>query len=308
MMEGTVLRTRGGVYSLALDDETRVEASLRGRLKREQRTGDRVVIGDRVAVAQAADGGYTIEEVLPRQGEIVRRAPGGRRAKVVAANVDRLLAVIAAAEPDPSPELVDRLLLVAEANDLEAVLVVNKMDLDTGRDRGRHLAAAYRSIGYAVITTSAETAEGIDELREAICTGTSAMVGPSGGGKSSLLNAVEPDLDLRTGELSRKSMRGRHTTVSARLIELGCGGKVADTPGFSDVGLWEVEPEDLENYFPDFRPHLDACRFRGCAHLEEPDCAVKTAVEEGGILPDRYASYRRIREEAVASSAPSWKR
>ncbi|MFW5904961.1 MAG: ribosome small subunit-dependent GTPase A, partial [bacterium] len=239
---------------------------------------------------------------------IVRRAAGGRGGKVVAANVDRIIAVVAAARPDPSREIVDRLLLIAETNGVDEVLVVNKIDLDEGWARGRELAKMYRGLGYEVLTTSAVTGQGIDELGGLLCRGTSALLGPSGAGKSSLLNAVEPELGLRIGELSRRPGRGRHTTVSSRLIELPCGGRVADTPGFSDVGLWGVEPESLDRFFPDFLPHLAECRFRGCAHLEEPECGVKRAVEEGEIAADRYESYRRIREEAVDASAPPWQR
>lgn len=319
--EGTVLRSRGGVYTVALDDGDRIEATLRGRLKRggpkggkdrggkeERDIEDRVVIGDRVVVEESSDSAFTVEEVLHRESEIVRRAAGGRGGKVVAANVDRIIAVVAAARPDPTRETVDRLLLIAEANDVDGVLVVNKMDLEEGRDRGRELAEAYGKLGYEVLTASAVTGEGMAELSRILCRGTSALLGPSGAGKSSLLNRIEPELELRIGELSRRPGRGRHTTVSARLIELPCGGWVADTPGFSDVGLWGVEPESLDRCFPDFHPHLTECRFRGCAHLEEPGCGVKRAVEAGEVSPDRYESYRRIREEAAEASAPPWQR
>lgn len=308
MTKGTILRSRGGVYTVALDDGARIEASLRGRLKRGDGRTERLVIGDRVRVDESDEGAFTVEEVLPRRREILRRAPGGRGGKVVAANVDRFLAVVAAARPDPTRDLVDRLLLVAEANGLEPILVVNKVDLEEGRDRCAELADVYGRIGYPVLRTSAVTGEGIHELRELLCEGTSVLFGPSGAGKSTLLNAVEPTLELRTGELSRRPGRGRHTTVSSRLLELPCGGRVADTPGFSDVGLWGVDPESVDACFPEFSPHLDACRFRGCAHLEEPGCAVKEAVAEGEIAPERYESYRRIRKEAEEASAPSWDR
>ncbi|MFP3948440.1 MAG: GTPase RsgA, partial [Longimicrobiales bacterium] len=160
MKEGTVFRSRGGTYTLALDDGARIEASLRGRLKRgggrggkeERAIEDRVVIGDRVAVEESSDSTYTVEEVLPRESEIVRRAAGGRGGKVVAANVDRIIAVVAAARPDPSREIVDRLLLIAETNGVDEVLVVNKIDLDEGWARGRELAKMYRELGYEVLT------------------------------------------------------------------------------------------------------------------------------------------------------------
>jgi len=309
---GTVLRSRGGVYTVALDDGDRVEASLRGRLKRgDKREGgleDRVVIGDRVVVGESTDSAFTVEDILPRRGEIVRRAAGGRGGKVIAANVDRILAVVAAARPDLTRDIVDRLLLIAEANELDGILVINKMDLEQDRDRALELADEYRRLGYRVLTTSAVTGEGIEEVRGLLCEGTSALLGPSGVGKSTLLNAVEPALELRTGELSRRPGRGRHTTVSSRLIHLPCGGWVADTPGFSDVGLWDIDPESVDRCFPEFLSHLPECRFRGCAHLEEPGCGVKRAVEAGEISSDRYQSYRRIREEAAEAAAPPWRR
>lgn len=289
--------TGGGVYVVALDDGRVVEASLRGRLKKEDRKGDKVVIGDRVRIEAGGDA-FTVEEVEERSTTIVRRGPSGHRRKVVAANVDRLVAVMAAAEPAPRLELIDRLLVLAEADDIEGVLVVNKVDLPGQRPAADEIAELYRSVGYRVLLTSAPTGEGIDELKSLLCSGTSALVGPSGAGKSSLLNAVQPGLQLRTGALSRKVARGRHTTVSARLIPLDCGGTVADTPGFSDVGVWGVEKDEVELCFPEIRALAGRCRFQDCAHAVEPDCAVLEAVEEGRIAESRYRSYRVLLDEA----------
>ncbi len=305
-LKGVVRQTEGGVYTVALVDGRTVEATLRKRLKREARTGERVVIGDRVEVAEAADDSWAVERVLPRETEIVRQAPNRRKAKVVAANVDRLLAVVAARRPDPNRDVLDRILVIAEANEVDPYLVVNKLDLEGAEEVADELARSYRKVGYRVILTSAETGRGLDELRELLCRGTSALVGPSGVGKSHLLNAVQPGLDLRTGELSRKPGRGRHTTVTARLIELDCGGLVADTPGFSDVGLWGVDPNALDTCFPEFRPFVGECRFRGCSHLHEPDCAVQEAVEDGRVDEGRYRRYRRFVEEAAEQQRPDW--
>ncbi len=286
---------------MVLESGEEVEASLRGRLKREARTGDKVVIGDSVGVREDADGSVTIEEVHPRKTEIVRRGPGGRRPKVVAANVERLVVVLAAARPDPRRALVDRLLVVGEANELEPVLVFNKMDLldSSGRGEVEAMTTLYRGLGYPVLETSAEAGEGLDQLAELLCRGTSALVGPSGVGKSSLLNAIQPGLNLRIGDLSLKQGRGRHTTVSGRLIQLGCGGLVADTPGFSDVGVWGVDPRALEACFPEFSQFRDSCRFRGCSHLHEPGCGVREALAEGEIDPARFASYQALSAEAA---------
>jgi len=319
-MRGTVHGSEGGVYRVHLDSGEVLDASLRGRLKRESRTGDRVVIGDRVSLGVKDAGSATIEDVHPRRSEIVRRGAGGRRPKVVAANVDRLVVVASAAHPAPRQFLLDRLLVIGEANRLESVLVLNKMDLlsefeegggvqDAGQEPGaledrtpvRELVELYREIGYPVLETSVVSGQGLDALAELLCSGSSALVGLSGVGKSSLLNAIEPGLGLRTGELSRRKGRGRHTTVSARLIPLACGGVVADTPGFSDVGVWGVDQREIEGCFPEFHPYRQECQFRGCSHLHEPVCGVRDALSRGEIHPGRFRSYKTLAQEAGGS-------
>jgi ribosome biogenesis GTPase len=274
-----------------------VEAALRGRLKQERRTGDRVVIGDRVKVVRSGDL-WTVESVDSRDSELVRRGVGGRLAKVVAANVRRVLAVVAGRDPDVSLGLVDRLLVVAESSGIPPVLVVNKIDLPGGREKAAELAGLYQGIGYRVLQVSATLGEGLAELEAELKNGTSVLVGPSGAGKSSILNALHPALDLRTGGLSVRTGRGRHTTVSARLIPLSCGGTVADTPGFGDVGLWGVLADEVAGCFPELVALQDECRFRGCAHLREPDCAVRDAVG-GTVAESRYRSYVTLRAEAA---------
>jgi len=294
----TVYATGGGVYGLRLDDGAMVEAGLRGRVKMERRTGDKVVIGDRV-YAVRSEGAWSVDSVAPRDSEVVRRGPGGRAAKVVAANVDRVFAVVAAREPDMTFSLVDRLLVIAEASGLHSVLVVNKVDLEGGAERAAEAERIYGPLGYRVVAVSAALGTGMDRLRSEMCRGVSALMGPSGAGKSSLLNALHPALDLRTADVSRKTARGRHTTVSSRLIPLECGGVVADTPGFGDVGLWGVASDEVAACFPEIAALEEECRFRGCSHLREPDCAVLLAVAEGTIAPTRYESYVRLREEAA---------
>ncbi len=311
-MKGTVHESSGGVYRVLTDSRDWLDASLRGRLKRQVRTGDRVVIGDRVEVALDPDGSATIEAVYPRTSEVARRGPGGRGAKVVAANVDRLVVVAAVARPAPGQALLDRLLAIGAANHLEKVLVFNKMDLfpevladgdplHEARASFHGLGRLYRSIGYPVLETSAVSGRGLDSLRDLLSRGSSALIGPSGAGKSTLLNAVQPGLNLRTGELSHRKGRGRQTTVNARLIPLDGGGLVADTPGFSDVGVWGVEPRELEHCFPEFAVHREGCRFRGCSHLHEPDCGVREALARGEVDPVRFESYRGLMEEALGS-------
>ncbi len=295
--DGRVLRAVGGIYEVLLDDVV-VEAALRGRLKRERRTGDGVVAGDRVTVLIHDDGSATIEAVGERHSLLARRAPGRnvRRAKVIAANVDQVVVVFAAAQPEPRLRMLDRFLVLAEANDLPPVVVVNKLDL-ADEAEVRELFRVYEEAGYPVLTTSVMDGTGLDDLHERLCGDTiSVLTGPSGVGKSSLLNALQPDLDLAIGEVSAAVRKGRHTTVTARLVPLECGGYVADTPGLRELGLWDVDPETLRACFPEFLDLAEHCRFSTCSHSHEPDCAVRDAAETGAISRDRYESYRAMLE------------
>ena len=303
-MRGRVIALAGGVYTLRLEDGREVGAKLRGRFKlgSRARAEDRVVIGDRVEVSERLDGTVTIEALLARSSVVVRRTVRGGRRKVLAANVDRVCAVVAA-QPPPLPRLIDRLLVMAEANRIPSLLVLNKVDLPGAAEMAAILTARYQGIGYPVFAVSALEGTGIEALREPLCQGISALMGPSGVGKSSLLNAIEPETGLRTGALSSKTGSGRHTTVSSRLIPLSCGGWVADTPGFSDVGIWELDPTELDRCFPEMGKLERRCRFAGCAHLKEPDCAVRKALGEGRITLQRYDSYVALRAEAEAARA-----
>ena len=298
-MRGRVHRSEGGVYQVRLDSGGVLDASLRGRLRQEARTGDRVVIGDMVEVGRGQDGTATIEKVHERTTEVIRKGPGGRRPKVVAANIDRLVIVASVARPEPRQVLLDRLLVIGESNHLESALVFNKSDLAREGLPFLEMVALYERIGYPVLKASVVTGEGLEAVGDLLCSGTSALVGPSGVGKSSLLNALEPGLALKTGELSHRQGRGRHTTVSGRLLELGCGGFVADTPGFSDVGVWGVDQRELEECFPDFHLFRNECKFRACTHLHEPVCGVRSALERGDIDRSRFESYRTLVQEVV---------
>jgi ribosome biogenesis GTPase len=262
MASATVLRSSGGVYDVELEDRTVAEAVLRGRLKLEQRTGDRVVAGDIVEVIRHPDHSLTIEAVTPRRSQLARRAPGGRshKARVIVANIDRVILVFAAARPEPKARLLDRFLVLVEANALYALVVLNKVDL-VSDDVAAGFLAPYEAAGYPTLRTCALTGLGVDALRAALCRARSVVTGPSGAGKSSLLNAVQPGLGRRVAAISEAVRKGRHTTVTAELIPLTCSGYVADTPGLREVGLWGVEPQALAACFREFRPHTGACRF-----------------------------------------------
>jgi len=294
---GTVLQAGGGTYEILLDDQSRISATLRGRLKLEQRTGDRVVAGDRVHVDAHADGSFTIESVEPRRTQLARRAPGRheRHAKVIVANVDQVVLVFAAAMPEPRRRMIDRLLVLAESNGLPAAIILNKCDLAAAGEAG-HTLAAYERAGYPLLFTSVVTGRGVAAMRDLLCGRESVLAGPSGAGKSSLLNVIEPGLSLRVGAVSEAVRKGRHTTVSAILLPLACSGFVVDTPGLREVGLWGIEPGELDGCFPEFRPLLGQCRFGGsCTHTHEPDCAVREAVDRGDIDVERYDSYAAMR-------------
>ncbi|MGH7448561.1 MAG: ribosome small subunit-dependent GTPase A, partial [Longimicrobiales bacterium] len=212
MASATVLSASGGVYDVELEDGTVAEASLRGRLKLEQRTGDRVAAGDIVRVESQPDHSLTIEAVEPRTSELARRAPGhGRKAKVIVANVDRVIIVFAARDPDPNRRLLDRFLVLAEANHLEAMVVLNKIDR-VDDELVSSFLAPYETAGYETLRTSAKTGTGLDILGIRMCGARSVVTGPSGAGKSSLLNAIQPSLGLRIGEVSTAVHKGRHTT------------------------------------------------------------------------------------------------
>lgn len=290
---GTVLERDGATYRVDTP-AGEVRAVLRGRLKRDH---PKVVVGDVVRLESEPAGElFGVLDVEPRRSLLARRVPDGRGARPVAANVDRVLVVTAARNPEPIPQLIDRLLVLAEANFISAGVIINKIDLDPAGALGERLRAA----GYPVHRTSTKSGEGIAELGRALAGRTSVVTGPSGAGKSSLLNAVEPGLKLRTREVSARVGRGKHTTVSAVMIPLSGGGFLMDTPGFSEVGLWGIEARDLAHCFPEMRPLSDECRYGDCRHVAEPGCAVRAGVDEGLVAADRYASYRALLAEIEA--------
>jgi ribosome biogenesis GTPase len=290
---GVVLERDGGQFRVATP-EGEVRAVLRGKAKRGK---DQVIVGDRVRLEAEAQGELVgIEGIEPRRSILERRIPLGRGTRPVAANIDRVVVMTAAARPDPIPSLIDRLLVVAAANELNAALVINKIDLDPGTT----LAERYQKAGYEVIRVCVKSGEGLEAVRGMLAGRESVITGPSGAGKSSLLNALEPGLTLRTGAVSEKIGRGKQTTVGAIMIPFAAGGFLVDTPGFSEVGLWGIVPRELAACFPEFRDRLDQCRFQDCSHTHEPGCAIQTGADAGEIHPDRIASYRTLLAELQA--------
>jgi len=271
-----------------------VVCQLRGRLKQGRALGDIAAVGDRVQITIQADGSGAIEKVQDRVRALVRLdpRPQGKYQQVLLANPDQAVFVFACAHPNPKLRMLDRFLVVAEKQKIPSIIVANKTDLV---DDPEKIFGLYTQIGYRVIYTSASDGRGLEELRLALAGKISALAGPSGVGKSTLLNALQPGLGLVVNEISAAVNKGKHTTVWRQLIPLEGGGYVADTPGWKSLALWDTEPEEIDAYFPELAPLVSKCQFSDCTHTHEPGCAVRAALDLGKIHPERYVSYIRLR-------------
>ena len=299
--KGVVVKGTGGIWVVRTESGETVEASLRGRLKKERHDKLKLTVGDDVVLERDEHAGWAISEILPRRSQLARRLPGeGRGERIVVANIDQVVVVFAAANPEPHVRMLDRFLVIAEGNDLEARIVINKIELvDLAETRQRF--ADYLRAGYTLHFTSVKQRVGLDELHDALAGRTSVLSGPSGVGKSSLMNSMYPGLNLRVGEISESVNKGRHTTVGAILHPLPDAGYVVDTPGLREVGMWGMPATDLDACFPEFRPYLGKCRFNDCTHLGAPGCAVAGAVDAGEVSRERYESYAKLRSELEES-------
>ncbi len=297
---GRVMRLRSGFYDVRLEkDGQTITCRPRGKLKRrrsDEIREDIIAMGDLVEVSLQPDGSGAIESVLDRSRELIRLAPTarGEYKQVLLANPDQIVLVFSCTQPAPRLRMLDRFLVICERQEIPVVIAVNKTDLISDED-ARKIFSIYEEIGYPVIYTSAKEEEGIEALRQALQGKLSGLVGPSGVGKSSLLNAVQPDLGLAVSHVSEQTSKGRHTTVVRTLFPLNGGGYVADLPGIRMLALWDIEPEEIDGYFPDISPLVADCQFSDCTHLNEPGCAVKMALEENRLSPERYQSYLRMR-------------
>ena len=283
-----------------------MRCTLRGTLKRKRRSetgrrlyADPVAVGDWVIFTQLDEEEGVVEDILPRETKFSRQYAGkqGDIEQVIVANAHQIVAVASTLMPPLNFRTLDRFLILAEAGDMEAVICLNKMDLvdTTQQEEFADAFVNYEQLGYKVLYTSINTPDSLETLQHALKDKFSVIVGASGVGKSSLLNALQPNLGLRVGEVGVKTQKGRHTTTLVELFPLDFGGEVADTPGIREVGLWGVDTENLEYYFPEMAPHLGNCKYNDCAHIAEPDCAVQDAVEDGEIHPERYRSYVVLR-------------
>jgi ribosome biogenesis GTPase len=305
LIDGVVVKAQSGFFSIETAGGL-VIAQIPGRLKRGRRETTLVAVGDQVALSLNEDGTGTIESVAERKTTLsrTRTAPGARsiqsdQQQVLVANPDQVVFVFSVRRPSPSLRKLDRFLVVAEMNELPAVICVNKIDL-VELEEARGQFQLYANIGYRVIYASAKEGTGIDELRACLRGKLSVLTGSSGVGKSSLLNAVQPGLGLQVRSVSQATGKGLHTTRHAELFSLVGGGYVADTPGIRGLAIFDLEPGELDAYFREIGPLVADCQFSDCTHHHEPSCAVKAAVEDGRISPLRYDSYLRLWDEHEA--------
>jgi len=292
-LQGQIIKAQSGFFTVETGQGF-VVCQLRGKLKRGRAMGDIAAVGDRVQITLLTDGSGAIEEVEERKRAIVRLdpRPQGEYQQILLANPDQAVFVFSCANPDPRLKMLDRYLVIAEKQKVPAVIVANKIDLV---DDPKKIFGLYETIGYHVLYTSTKLNAGLHELEEILMGKLSALAGPSGVGKSSLLNKIQPGLGLAVNEISAAMNKGKHTTVTRQMFPLVGGGYVADTPGWKSLALWDTEPEELDAYFPELRELVQHCQFSDCTHTHEPQCAVLDAVKDGHVHPKRYESYLRLR-------------
>jgi ribosome biogenesis GTPase len=293
---GLIVRAQSGYFTVQSGEE-HIVCQLRGRLKQGRHLGDIAAIGDRVTYSLTAAQTGMIESIEERQRALIRLDPRPRGVyqQVIMANLDQVVFVFACAQPDPRMRMLDRFLVIAEKQHIPAVIVANKIDL-VEADQANALFGHYPALGYPVIYTSARQNTGLDALGTLLSGKISALAGPSGVGKSSLLNAIQPGLGLVVEQISAALNKGRHTTNFRQLLALQGGGFVGDTPGLKALALWDTQPEELDGYFPEIAPIVDQCKYNNCTHSPTAaHCAVRAAVETGKIHPGRYESYLRLR-------------
>lgn len=305
LLNGLIVKDQSGFFWVEVESRQIYTCRLRGRLMEEAQSSDIAAIGDRVRIHLNEDGTGTIEEVEERTSILSRavRTEGNRgagqseREQVIIANADQAIFVFAAAQPTPNLKMLDRFLVAGEKSGIEKLtIVVNKIDLEDPS----HITALfvpYEKMGYSLLYTCAPDRKGVESLQELLKGKISVFTGPSGVGKTSLLNAIQPGLGRTVKAVSQSRAEGMHTTRDSEMVRLDNGGYLADTPGMRTLTFWDIEPEELDGYFIDIVPYVGKCRFNNCAHIDEPGCAVRQSVETGGISPSRYRSYLAFRNE-----------
>jgi ribosome biogenesis GTPase len=296
---GLIVRAQSGFFFVLADGFAKnqpVTCQLRGRLKQGRREGDIAAVGDQVLFTVSQDGSGSIEEILPRRSEIVRLdpRPQGEYRQILLANPDQAVFVFACASPEPRMRMLDRFLVISEKQNVPAVIVANKVDI-VGIQTAKGKFGYYPELGYRVIYTSVKDNLGVAELEDTLLGKLSALAGPSGVGKSSLMNAIQPGLGIAVGEISSFNEKGKHTTNFRQLHPLIGGGWVADAPGWKSLALWDTRPEEIDAYFPELSSLVQDCQFSDCSHIHEPGCAVLAAVKNGLVRTERYDSYLRLK-------------
>ena len=293
----TVVRATGSWYDV-LHDGTPVRCRIRGKLRlKGVRSTNPVVVGDEV-VCEADDGGdYVIADIVPRRNYVIRRASNlSKESHIIAANVDQALLMVSLRSPETPTEFVDRFLVTCEAYKVPVTILLSKIDLQDA-EAVAEFRAVYEGAGYRVLEVSATEGRGVEAVRELLAGRTTLVSGNSGVGKSTLIQCIDPALDIRTGEISESHHKGRHTTTFSTMYPLAGGGAVIDTPGIKGFGLIDIDEAELWHYFPEMMRVAPACRFYNCTHTHEPGCAVVEAVERGQIAYPRYESYLKILDE-----------
>ena len=292
-----MVRATGSRYDVLHDGET-VRCRIRGRLRlKGVRSTNPVVVGDEVACEADEGGDYVIADILPRRNYVIRRASNlSKESHIIAANVDQALLMASLRSPETPTEFVDRFLVTCEAYKVPVTILLSKLDLQDA-EAVAEFRAVYEGAGYRVLEVSVREGRGVEEVRELLAGRTTLVSGNSGVGKSTLIQAIDPSLDIRTGEISESHHKGRHTTTFSTMYPLAGGGAVIDTPGIKGFGLIDIDEAELWHYFPEMMRVAPACRFYNCTHTHEPGCAVTEAVKAGEIAWPRYESYLKIRDE-----------
>lgn len=302
-MKGKILRSTGSWYLARLDNGSRVECRVKGKFKlEEEKLTNPIAVGDFVTVEfEETENTAVIAEILPRKNFISRQSPRQKQARhIIAANIDQAFLVATISNPRTSTGFIDRFLLTAEAYDIPAHILFNKQDLLGEKDlkKQEEICTALRQIQYPVHLISAQTKAGMSMLESLLKEKTTLISGHSGVGKSTLINAIHPVANLKTGEISEYHQKGMHVTTFAEMHELPFGGYVIDTPGIKEFGLLDIEPQEVSHYFREMRELVNECKFNNCLHVNEPKCAVKQALQEGKISEERYKNYLNILEDS----------
>lgn len=294
---GVVVRATGSWYEVMHEGE-RVQCRIRGRLRlRGARSTNPVVVGDEVHCEADEAGDYVIADICPRRNYVIRRASNlSKESHIIAANIDQALLMVTLRSPQTATEFVDRFLVTCEAYKVPVTILLSKIDRQEA-DEVAAFRAVYEGAGYTVLEASALEGHGVEQVKELLAGRTTLLSGNSGVGKSTLIQAIDPSLDIRTGELSDSHHKGRHTTTFSTMYPLAGGGAVIDTPGIKGFGLIDIDDAELWHYFPEMMRTAPDCRFYNCTHTHEPGCAVVAAVERGEIACERYESYLKMLDE-----------